>query len=611
MSYRKKFFNGIILLLIVIFCSYIWNYIKIPFNSDKEAIGALSKLKLNNFNDTLRYLIFMGLPFIFYFFLILKNYKNDFVKKGYYFKKKVEISKSNFEFKDIKLIFLLLFLLVIIEFLSLQTPNKDFLDSLHDGDFLTPGLNYLLTDQFWQSSFTVHGGSNIFYTLISWKLLGAQTIGAYELFMSLLTLTLKMFSIIFIFYILKFTKLETNFKILFFTILSLIVLTFSSYNATNYLSIRDLYVFIFFIFFIQSFYQKEKTFLNFLMSLIAVSTIFLHIDIGFYLIATLFLYKTYLFISKRYKDFYQILFFLILSFLMFFLFFGKSEIISFFDHLKHIVFNIDKIHGLEYPKPFFSIGDEADGSRATRVITLQLISGLIIMSVIFLKNEYFNLNEKLFFIFMYFYCFISFKNALGRSDGPHIMQSSDWQSIIIYFFVIHFIFFYFKKNKFFKIIKKSSINLSILIITITILFNININNVINFKDRFLKSINAADSEYLVDDRLMMVNLIKKEIKDENCIQNFTEDLILPYLIKKPTCNKYFSSWLASGYKIELKYINQLKVNKVKYILYESPGFMVIDNISTPDRLKYVNKYILNNYEEVFNLNGYKLVKIKN
>ena len=173
-----------------------------------------------------------------------------------------------------------------------------------------------------------------------------------------------MFSIIFIFYILKFTKLETNFKILFFTILSLIVLTFSSYNATNYLSIRDLYVFIFFIFFIQSFYQKEKTFLNFLMSLIAVSTIFLHIDIGFYLIATLFLYKTYLFISKRYKDFYQILFFLILSFLMFFLFFGKSEIISFFDHLKHIVFNIDKIHGLEYPKPFFSIGDEADGSRA-------------------------------------------------------------------------------------------------------------------------------------------------------------------------------------------------------------------------------------------------------
>ena len=52
MSYRKKFFNGIILLLIVIFCSYIWNYIKIPFNSDKEAIGALSKLKLNNFNDT-------------------------------------------------------------------------------------------------------------------------------------------------------------------------------------------------------------------------------------------------------------------------------------------------------------------------------------------------------------------------------------------------------------------------------------------------------------------------------------------------------------------------------------------------------------------------------
>ena len=189
-------------------------------------------------------------------------------------------------------------------------------------------------------------------------------------------------------------------------------------------------------------------------------------------------------------------------------------------------------------------------------------------------------------------------------------MSSDWQSIIMYFFAIHFIIYFFKKYKFFKLNRKLSSFLSILVICVIIFFNLQLNNIVNFKDRFSKSINASDTEYLTEDRIKMVNLIKSEVKNEYCIQNFTEDLILPYLIKKPTCNKYFSSWLASGYKIEQDYIEQLKVKKVKYILYNSPGFIVIDNISIPERLKYVNKFISENYAEVFNLDGYRLVKIK-
>ncbi len=609
MSLGKKFTHFIILLLIVFFCSYFWNFIKLPFYEDKESVGALSKLKLNHLNDTLRYLIFMGAPLAYCFFLIYKNYRHQAFNIGHFFGT-LETSEDNFGFKNVRLIFLFLFLLLLTEFLSLQAPNKDFLDSLHDGDFLTPSLNYINTKQFWQSSFTVHGGSNIFYPLISWKLFGVQTIGAYESFKLILTFVLKILSVIFVFYISKFSKLETSYKIILFTILSLIILTLSSYNATNYLNYRDLYVFVFFIFFIQCFYKKEQILLNFLISITAASTVFMHIDIGIYLLTLLFCYKIYLLISKRYKDFSQILFFLFFSFLIFFLIFGKSEIMSFLIHLKHIALNIDRIHGLKYPEPFYSMEVHSDGSRATRTLMLQLISGIILIPIIFLKNKYFKLNEKLFFIFFYFYCFIAFKNALGRSDGPHIMMSSDWQSIIMYFFAIHFIIYFFKKYKFFKLNRRFSSFLSILVICVIIFFNLQLNNIVNFKDRFSKSINASDTEYLTEDRIKMVNLIKNEVKNEYCIQNFTEDLILPYLIKKPTCNKYFSSWLASGYKIEQDYIEQLKVKKVKYVLYNSPGFMVIDNISTPDRLKYVNKFISENYAEVFNLDGYRLVKIK-
>ena len=41
------------------------------------------------------------------------------------------------------------------------------------------------------------------------------------------------------------------------------------------------------------------------------------------------------------------------------------------------------MHGLKYPEPFYSIDVHPDGSRATKVIMLQLISGIILIPIIF------------------------------------------------------------------------------------------------------------------------------------------------------------------------------------------------------------------------------------
>ena len=139
--------------------------------------------------------------------------------------------------------------------------------------------------------------------------------------------------------------------------------------------------------------------------------------------------------------------------------------------------------------------------------------------------------------------------------------------------------------------------------------NIKFNNIINFKARFEKSINAPDTGYMSHERINIIDLLKNETADERCIQNFTVDLAIPYLIKKPTCTKYFASWLASGFNIEKDYIAQLKNKKVKYILYSSPTF-IVDDLKTADRLKYVNKFILDNYINVIKRDGYTLLKLK-
>ena len=233
--------------------------------------------------------------------------------------------------------------------------------------------------------------------------------------------------------------------------------------------------------------------------------------------------------------------------------------------------------------------------------------GFITTSVVFLKNNYFKINEKCLLAVLYFYSIISFKNALGRSDGPHIMITSDWPTILLCLYFLHLIFYNF--TKFYKInlnIKtiQKTLSLGILII---ILSNININKLKNYNLNFEKYIKNDDKTFINEDRKEIIEEISNFINEEACIQNFTADLSLPYFLNKPSCTKFFSAWLASGKKIETEFINLLKEKKVKYIIYDSPIYQV-DGIKTSKRLEIVNSFIKMNYEEVLSKKGYILLK---
>ena len=75
----------------------------------------------------------------------------------------------------------------------------------------------------------------------------------------------------------------------------------------------------------------------------------------------------------------------------------------------------------------------------------------------------------------------------------------------------------YKKNNILKLDKKRSTILSILIIFIVTLFNTNFDNIINFKERFAKSINTPDIEYLSEERISIIYWPKgrKELEESN------------------------------------------------------------------------------------------------
>ena len=279
-------------------------------------------------------------------------------------------------------------------------------------------------------------------------------------------------------------------------------------------------------------------------------------------------------------------------------------------HTANIIKNIDLVHGLEYPQPFFSMEILQHGSRATKSLIFQLLSGLFILSSVIYKNNKYSNNQKVFLIFLYLLCFISFKNALGRSDGYHIKLCSDMQTIIISFYILIFIDNILKKFNSFYVTNYFINSASLFLILLTFFNLINFNNILNFKSNALNLISANDNKFLKQDYKKKIDVIRNIFKNEVCFQNFTEDLIIPYLVKKPSCTKYFSSWLASGYELEMDYIQTLKEKKPNFILYTSPSFSV-DSIKTSIRLKYVNSYILKNYKKYYFEDGFSVYQISN
>ena len=331
----------------------------------------------------------------------------------------------------------------------------------------------------------------------------------------------------------------------------------------------------------------------------------------------LFLYTIYLIIIKKFNYFFLIYFLLILFWTIFIYIVGIEEFYSLIENYLLIVGNTDLVHGLNYPTPFFSIGEQ-HGTRATKGLLFQILAGILILKNTIFSKDNFPKNYKILLLFIFFLCLINYKNALGRSDGYHIKASTDIQYIIIVFFLLNFLLNNFEKKFQNYRYKNLLFNMIPIILCSTIFFNNFLDiktfkNILSAKERFLYYIKLSDEEFIKTGFSNPVNLKKFLVrfnnlnKDEKCVQNFTVDLILPYLLKKPSCTKYFSSFLLLSKDAQLKYIRKLETNSPVYIIYESPGF-IFDNIPTYKRLKLVDAYIKGNYVVHDSFNGYTILK---
>lgn len=596
-----------IITLAVGFCSFIWQHINLNFSNVTQATGAITQQNYSTDADTLRYVIFILIPLSVFLtsFYFLKKSKtrdlNDLIKFP-------DLEKVNY---NILLPLSILLVLIFFQFFSLNLPVGP-IDTFHDGELFSVTKNTILKDSYFKDTYTIHGFSDIFYPLFFWKIIGLETIGSGRLFFFFLNLLIKILCLALSYQLIKFSRVKN--KTIFFILFSLILLTFSDYQVPinfSLFSYRDIYVIIFLIFLSNIFLENNyPVFSKFCLGALPPFALIMHIDTGVFLFVLLISFICYLLINKKFKDTLYIILSIFFSILIIFFYFGSEELRNFFKNAITIILSMDYLHGTKYPEPFFSIGENKNGMRATRGLLLQITAGLFVIYHMITKKDNLSKGGKIFFLFLFFLSFIMYKNALGRSDSYHIRMSNDLPLLINTYFVINYLIIKLENKFDLTILSHKKIIMIIFLISPIFFFNkINFNKIKYFNKEIQLLINLPDKHFIDDNKYDFIENFKKISSNDECFQNFTDDLILLYLIDKPSCTKFIASWLASPNHLQDEYINSLKKTKPDYIVYRSVYFKV-DGIEMSDRLKKVNRFILENYQFFKNINNYEVLKIK-
>ena len=609
MSNRIKIiYLSTILIISTLVAIFLWKYINLPI--DKTLIGyeGTGQKNYHTHTDTLRFFLFICISLLPFLFFYLRFYQKESIRLNEIFFLKLKKHKSN----DLNLFLNLFLILVIFNFLIFNFSSLiTEIDIFHEGLWLTPSSNYNFTKLFWSSSFIERGLGGNYFPLLMWGFMGENNIGTARLSSILFLMGNKILLVLLAEKISRNIELEKTYKIIFFVLLSVTFISFVSYDDTSHIG-RRFFIFLLFlnIFFNSLSLANKISLNNCLLGVFSLLGILWFLDIGIYINILIIFFIFFLLLRKEYKSVVSILIGLISAWIIFYNLISKEEFQFFIENTFQIGKLIEQVGSIQYPLPFFD-----QNTRSTKILIFFIIAGIFVINISLNKKSKFSNNSKIFLIALYIMSLITFKYALGRSDDPHIKAASGLLLLIISVMVIHYFIYYlqilnrkYSLNK--EIIKKSLYALFFFLIFHTFELN-KFKNIIKTKSNIKELINAKDSSFLINQYKEYNDLIKyyNNISEkDDCIQIFTDEAALPYLIKKKTCTKYYVMMTGSPREIQLDFINELKQIKPKIILYKSEKFEY-EPISS--RIKLVNNFINKNYVLYEKFMYWTFLKLKN
>ena len=598
---KNKIYTLLLTFISIFFGVYLWKIINIPYHSN-GIIGLYSLNNYNSLNDPIKYLTFIMLPIL--TFLLCKIYieKKNFINLLIFFRQN-ELLKIN---KDVNLntALYIILLLIFIQFFSLDFSYHK-IDIFHAGQKLNPAYKSYFDNSLWSGSYITGGVFNeLLNTKLIWKIFNQQSIGLMRFFETFLVLLTKILILILVLQISKTIKLDKYLRLFTFVLLSYFFLNFIDYdiNSADLIESREipnLFFLIFSLIYLRS--NNDKFKISFIvLGFFSVFSFFWSVDraiIYNLLLISLIIYFiiNYKFYSSFYVLFFSFVFWLISFFIL------QDEFLFFISNTLNVISEINDIHGVIHPTPF---SNETNATRATKTLLTILFSLLISFNLILKKNSFEDHHIKIFLILLSLLGFFSYIYALGRSDGGHIKQAFGYPLIFFILFSLFFLIKFINNNYIYKFKNYLKLLPTFILFLILILnFNLNFENIRNYKNNFTNYIYANDIKFLENDDIKFVEQASFLLQSEKCIDLYTYDSPILYLIKKPSCSRLNFLWSLGSEKNQKKLINDLKNTNVIIANGKTDGWGQV-----PFNIKYplLDKYISLNYTKELNILGRKI-----
>ena len=603
---KKKIPIFLSILTIYIIISF-WHQISLPYNNSEKIFSEYSKNEHHQLNDTLRFIFYLVLPLVIYtvsYFFLNKD-------KLYFFEilkdNKVHLVEKKNNKKKLYFIFSVIFL--FISFTSSNLPDHQ-LDIFHEGQLLSGALNYKLKESLWIGSYINTG---LFYDIINtkifWSFFDIESIGAYRFAAFSLNYIYLLFVIILTYKISSIFDFTQNLENLFFVCLTIFCLYFYLVKCNNFPNYRDIFTIIFLICFINIFKDnKFKLFNYFIIGGLSISSLLWSLDRGIFLNATIIILLFLLFFKSKYREFFSILISAIIFWIIFVFSVSQEEFKEFIYNSYNILRYNEIWNGLIHPQPF---SDEKNSTRATKALILYTLNGIFIIKYFVKKNSKLNLNSKLFLGFTYILGIFYYKIGLSRSDGGHIIIGSSINYILFAIIFLNEILTFFKhkiKNK--NIFKFDLIISSLLMIFVFITFNqkttYKLDNIFNFKNRLINFVSKKNDYFINEEYKIFLDKTKLLTKNYECIQNFTYDPSMYYLLNKKSCTQYYLIFVMGTEVDQDRFIEQIIESKLNFIIVDKQN----DKIEFPASIRFskIDKFLQKNFIEYEDLYKYKILK---
>ncbi len=579
--FRKEIYLSVLSLVVgIIISTLIWEHIKLDFVNNEEIIGEYSVYAHHSLNDTLRYIFFISFPILLFLitFFLTKNpdHYKSFSLNIFLLEKQKEISKKN----NFKTFFLISFLAIII--FIINDFNVGRMDIFEAGISLSGST---LLDNKLSPWVDVYINTGFFYDMLlaktSWVFTGFKSVGSYNFFKEFLNL-LSIITLIYFFYEVSKSFKDQFIRGNFFLITSFFLILYL--DGVNLW--RDLPLIIF-LTSILNFINTKKNPSIIIISFLSVFTFFWSLDRGFFIFFLLIPFLIFVFINHK-REFIKFIIIILIFCSILIISINENILKNFFIHTQDIFFNHEKLNGIIHPSPF---SNDLHSTRATKSLILILLNLVISFLLILRKKNIFDNNTKFIFLFFSIMNFIIYKSALSRSDGPHIKEATYFSIILLSIFLILFALNYLAKKKLF-VQNQKKIKYSYILIFLFVIFqNKDISNIFSFTESYKKLVSSQNSKFLDKDYNNSVKLLKDFFRNEECLQAFTYDQAIFYLIDKKSCSKFYNVWVIGSKSNQLNYINELENKNPKFLLKGGS----VNFQSLIERYPYIDKYISKKY----------------